>query len=104
MHAPTIIHPSQYVYVRHDKYHRLIRYSRGVHLSYHTFQRILETLDDQARSYFYFHNNPAYPIVIGSYLNGHASFASAMYHFFEQQGIFVHAMKDGEDFYIHITE
>ncbi|MBS7345313.1 MAG: hypothetical protein KIG60_06675 [Caryophanon sp.] len=103
MQAPAIVRTPQYIYVRHDKYHRLIRYTRGVHLSYDLFQEIFETLDEQARSYFYFHNNPAHAITVGSYLNGHASFAAALYHFFEQRGILVNAIKDGEDFYIHIT-
>ena len=104
MQAPAIIRTSQYVYVRHDKYHRLIRYSRGVHLTYDTFQLVFNALDEQARSYFFFHNNPAYPITVGSYLNGHASFAAVMYHFFEQHDIIINDIKDGEDFYIHITE
>lgn len=102
--APTIVQQEDFIYVRHDVYGRLIRYSRGIHLSNDTFQTIFNALDAHARSYFFFHNNPAHAITIGSYLNGHASFAVAAFHHFKEHGMTIHELIDGQDFYIHITE
>ena len=103
-HAPTIVQTTDYIYVRHDKYARLIRYSRGIHLSLETFECVFDTLDEHARSYFFFHNSPAHTINIGSYLNGHASFAVAAFRYFEERGLSLHELMNGQDFYIHIVE
>lgn len=103
MQTPQILRHQEYIYIRHDKYHRFIRYSRGISIPYDTFQHILATLDDNTRSYFFFHNNPTVTIQVGSYLNGHASLAAVLYTYFQQRNILLPEIMNGQDFYIHIT-
>lgn len=104
MHTPQPFACNDYVYISHDKYRRLVRYSRGFHLPYAIFQEILSTMDDNTRSYFYFHNNPARDIVVGSYLNGHASLAVTMYRYFNARGFTFREILNGQDFFIHIID
>ena len=87
--------------VSHDTYKRECCYTRGLHIPHQDLLEILESMSEDTKLYFEFHN-PGKTIEPGTYLNGHAGLARSIMNYYQN-------MKDmrvdgfyGQDFYVKI--
>jgi hypothetical protein len=104
MTKPSLITESQPVFITHDTYKRECRYMRRIELSEQDMHTILESMDEDTRVYFSFHNVER-SITAGTLLNGYDGFARAIYRYLKQQyAITLPDLINGQDFYVKIKE
>lgn len=96
-----ILEPSP-VNVSHDTYRRECRYTRGIQIEEQEFKAILDTMSDDSRLYFDFHN-PRKEFKKGTYLNGHSGLARNIYDYYKTNySIELTELMNGKDFYVKI--
>lgn len=75
---------------------------RGIHIEEQEFLAILNTMSNDSRLYFDFHN-PRKEIKKGTYLNGHSGLAYNIYDYYKQHySIEIAEIINGKDFYVKI--
>lgn len=104
MTKPSLITETQPVFITHDTYKRECRYMRRIELSEQDMHAILESMDEDTRIYFSFHNVER-PITADTLLNGYDGFARTIYRYLKQQyAITLPDLINGQDFYVKITQ
>lgn len=102
MSTVQIINEQQPVHIIHDTYKRECRYMRGVHIPANDFERILDSMNEEQKHFFDFHN-VAKKIEPGTLLNGYAGLAKHIMTFYRNQSIEIVGLNNGKDFYVKLT-
>lgn len=86
--------------ISHETYRRECRYTMGIHIPKEDLLLILDSMNEETRIYFEFHN-PEKAITKGTYLNGHAGLSQAIYRYYYEEGLDLKEIC-GQDFYVKI--
>jgi len=97
-----IVVESTPINVSHDTYKRECRYTRGIHIPINDLYEILESMPNDIRMYFEFHN-PGKELIPGTFLNGYSGFAKSIADYYQHKNSsLVPLINNGKDFYVKI--
>ena len=96
-----IVNEQQPIHIIHDAYKRECRYTRGIHIPVSDFEQLLDSMNDEQKHFFDFHNI-AKNIEPGTLLNGYAGLAKHITNFYREQNIEVTGLTNGKDFYVKL--
>lgn len=90
------------IHVSHDTYKRECCYTRGIHIPVNDLLGILETMPNDIRMYFEFHN-PGKQLIPGTYLNGYSGLAKSIADYYQHKySSLAPVINNGKDFYVKI--
>ena len=102
MEEVQIVLESKPINVSHDTYRRECRYTRGIHIPMKDFLEIFDSMSQEIKLYFEFHN-PGKPLQPGTYLNGYSGLAKTIAKYYQSKNSsIVPSIDNGKDFYVKI--
>ncbi|MER1958246.1 MAG: hypothetical protein ABS942_12775 [Solibacillus sp.] len=102
MNQLTMITETTPVNIEHHTYKRECRYTRGVHIPLADLENILNSMNEDALTYFEFHNI-AKEIKQGTLLNGYNGLANIIEKYYQtEKGVEILGLTNGRDFYVKI--